>query len=375
MHAADIQLHSQPAYWECSHQGSWERSHLTWSEHYTIYNAASCSSFRGFGLDTLIWWEKVVNPGIKKLGIKRSKEINLEKREALNLLTLRQCYLTRKIQQGRADLLPDLKTIHLQIDQWYRKESEKIQHQSRVQEFQSNEKTTIYHHELHKRSMKRNATLQLQTDQGLLEGHTACAAYLEESVEALLLKPAVLDQHAQQVLLEEVVPVFTASDNEKFLTPPTEEKVEQVVKDSNLYAAPGTDGIPSLLYKECWNVLGTPLTEVMQDIGKGLELQKSMRTSLMVFGSKPKKPNSIIPGDKRKISLLNSDFKVATGLDAALLKESATHTLSPLQLVAGADRRIHHGPAEERSGQQGHSQITKSLQGKLFSCSGQQHTW
>ena len=108
--------------------------------------------------------------------------------------------------------------------------------------------------------MKRNAILKLQTDQGLLEGHTACAAYLEESVEALLLKPAVLDQHAQRVLLEEVVPVFTASDNEKFLTPPTEEKVEKAVKDSNLYAAPGTDGIPSLLYKECWNVLGTPLT-------------------------------------------------------------------------------------------------------------------
>ena len=68
-----------------------------------------------------------------------------------------------------------------------------------------------------------------------------------------------------------------------------------------------------------------------------------MKTSLMVFGSKPKKANSLLPEDKRKISLLNSDFKVATGLDAKLLKECATHTLSPLQLVAGEDRRIHHG--------------------------------
>ena len=40
MHAADIQLHSQPTYWEHSHQGIWERSQLAWSEHYTIYNAA-----------------------------------------------------------------------------------------------------------------------------------------------------------------------------------------------------------------------------------------------------------------------------------------------------------------------------------------------
>ena len=85
------------------------------------------------------------------------------------------------------------------------------------------------------------------------------------------------------------------------------------------------------------------VTEVMLAVHERQKLQQSMRTSLMVFGSKPKKPNSILPSDKRKISLLNSDFKVSTGLEADLLKESATHTLSPLQLVAGEDRRIHHG--------------------------------
>jgi hypothetical protein len=81
----------------------------------------------------------------------------------------------------------------------------------------------------------------------------------------------------------------------------------------------------------------------MLEINAGKNLQKSMRTSLMVFGSKPKKASSILPGDKRKISLLNTDFKVATGLEADLLKNAATHTLSQLQLVAGEDRRIHHG--------------------------------
>jgi hypothetical protein len=255
--------------------------------------------------------------------------------------------------------LADLKSIHLLIEQWYKKESEKVQYQSRVNEFQSNEKTTIYHHELHNRVIKRNAILRLQSEQGLLEGHTACATYLEKSVEELLLHPATLDKVSQQVLLDEVVPVFTAKDNEQFLTPPDAEKVRKVVNSSNLYAAPGTDGIPSLLYKECWNVLGTPLTEVMLAIGEGQNLQKSMRTSLMVFGSKPKKPSSILPSDKRKISLLNADFKVATGLESDLLKESATHTLSKLQLVAGEDRRIHHGinlarNAIHAAGKQGH---------------------
>lgn len=63
----------------------------------------------------------------------------------------------------------------------------------------------------------------------------------------------------------------------------------------------------------------------------------------MVFGSKPKKPSNIKPQDNRRISLLNSDFKVASGLEARRLKKTLTHTLSPLQLVAGDDRRIHHG--------------------------------
>ena len=41
--------------------------------------------------------------------------------------------------------------------------------------------------------------------------------------------------------------------------------------------------------------------------------------------------------------MLNSDFKTITGLEAKRFGKTATHTLSPVQLVAGSDRRIHHG--------------------------------
>ena len=84
-------------------------------------------------------------------------------------------------------------------------------------------------------------------------------------------------------------------------------------------------------------------TEVIQAIFQGNKPTVSQRTSLMVFGSKPKKLGSLKPGDKRRISLLNRDFKNATGIEAKRFNSKATHTLSPLQLVAGDDRRIHHG--------------------------------
>ena len=89
--------------------------------------------------------------------------------------------------------------------------------------------------------------------------------------------------------------------------------------------------------------MGPVLTQVVQAVFQGGQPTLSMRTSLMVFGSKPKKPNSIKPSDKRRISLLNSDFKVITGLEAKLFGDTVTHTISPVQLVAGSDRRIHHG--------------------------------
>ena len=65
------------------------------------------------GVGVLQWWELLVKPGILRLGLSRSKEINKEKRESLNLLVLRQMYLTKKIKQGLTNKLSELKTVHL----------------------------------------------------------------------------------------------------------------------------------------------------------------------------------------------------------------------------------------------------------------------
>ena len=153
----------------------------------------------------------------------------------------------------------------------------------------------------------------------------------------------ILDAVAQDVLLAEVDPVFTAADNALLLKTPSKKEVFETLSQANLHAAPGCDGLTSFLYKECWDTLGDSLTEVVQAVHRGEQPTRSQRTSLMVFGTKPKKPKSLKPSDKRKISLLNADFKIITGIDSKRLKKVATHTLSPCQLAAGDDRRIYHG--------------------------------
>ena len=94
--------------------------------------------------------------------------------------------------------------------------------------------------------------------------------------------------------------------------------------------------------------MGDALTAVAQAKFEGEELPSSMRTALMVFGTKPKKANSLKPGDKRRISLLNSDFKILEGLDARRFRKISNHCLSSVQYVGGKDRRIHHGISRAR---------------------------
>ena len=77
----------------------------------------------------------------------------------------------------------------MQIETWYRLESNKIKHQSQVAEHQVGENVRVYHHDLHRKKIKKTSIIKLETAEGLLEGHAKCAEYLEKVVEDLLLKP------------------------------------------------------------------------------------------------------------------------------------------------------------------------------------------
>ena len=152
--------------------------------------------------------------------------------------------------------MTELITVQSQIRTWYQEQSERIQHQTRVNEFQTSEKTRIYHHELHKRHMSKSSILKLLTESGIITGHDSCAEYLENMVEDLLSKPEVMDTEAQNILLAEVKAVVTESDNLMLSKSPEKGEVFQTLKEANLRAAPGTDRITSLVYKLCWKLPG-----------------------------------------------------------------------------------------------------------------------
>ena len=144
---------------------------------------------------------------------------------------------------------------------------------------------------MHQKHTRRTSILKLEIEQGILEGHGACSEYLQHKVAELLLHPAVLDKEAQTVLLAEVDHTFTDEDNKMLSAIPTKEEVKESVMSSNVHGAPGSDGITSLLYRECFNILGDSLT-VVQTVLKGEQPSRSQRTSLMMCAAKPGKVQS-----------------------------------------------------------------------------------
>ena len=90
---------------------------------------------RNFGMDTLVWWELVVKPGVKQLGMVRGKQIKKDRHSALNLLLVRQAYVNKKIKLGNQEWLGELKTIHRLIQNWYETECSKIKDQSRANHY------------------------------------------------------------------------------------------------------------------------------------------------------------------------------------------------------------------------------------------------
>ena len=160
--------------------------------------------------------------------MERNKELVKEQRGELNLLLIQQAYLVKKQKNSLADVssLATLHSVQRKIGEWYENRCKKVQVQSQRDEFQLSEQTRIYHHELHKKSIKRNAILKLDTeDEGILQGHDACSNYLQKKLQELLGEPACLDSVSQATLLSGVEEQITEEDNDMFEALPTKDEI------------------------------------------------------------------------------------------------------------------------------------------------------
>ena len=75
------------------------------------------------GANLLMWWQLIVERGVKHLAQVRGREIKKQRMGQLSLLKLRQAYLTNKISNDDKGILTELKVISLKFHEWYEEES------------------------------------------------------------------------------------------------------------------------------------------------------------------------------------------------------------------------------------------------------------
>ena len=78
------------------------------------------------------WLEIVVKPGVRRLAINRSKELNKQKRSILNCLLMKQVFFTKELQAGDMSRVIQLTDIKARITEWYEWESRKVVMQARL---------------------------------------------------------------------------------------------------------------------------------------------------------------------------------------------------------------------------------------------------
>ena len=287
------------------------------------------------------WWE-ALKSDIRREA-KQYEYVKRKKRKArLTFLMMAQQHLSGKVGQGELHLLAELKKIQMEICEWFDVNAKKVITHGRISDAQDSEKVRIYHHEKMHRSFDKSTIDKLQLDDKIINGHEECAKHLDNEVRKLLGRPAKLDKKAQQELLDGIGVVFTKEDNQMLEAPVTDEEIKKSLLSANQKAAPGSDGIPYAFYTKFWSLIGHHLCAVVKSVISSGSPTSSMATSFMVFSPKPGKSSSIRPKDKRKISMLQADFKVVTGVLAARLRKTDSHTLSPRQYAVG-DKKITHG--------------------------------
>ena len=128
---------------------------------------------------------------------------------------------------------------------------------------------------------------------------------------------------------------------------PSKAKIKKTLISCCPHAAPGTHGLKVYFYQKCWpDIIGDSLTEVICAVFQGSKPSACQRTSLMVFGKKPgNKAKSLLMSDCRKISFINVNFKLMTGIEAARIITVMNRMISPIQLVTGGNKRISQGVA------------------------------
>ena len=303
------------------------------------------------GLSPSFWWEHVVKSGIKEQAFIREKEINKCRRRQIAALQLRLSYHLRNLKK----CLPDqftisvlkLENVKAEMQSFYQKRAKIILLQNRAEIFDMSDATKLYHYESLDSYVLKSEIKKIEVNGHVYEGQTEVEYAINRSLEGSMSEIFTLDRDACENLFSFPVPQITESMDSALNSDISMMELKNALMQLNSKASPGIDGIPSTLYSKMVDLFAPHMLEVFNFILHGEKPTETMRTSTVQFLNKPKKAGSLKLSDKRKISVLCTDFKCLETVLANRLNAVMPQFISESQ-YASKPKKIHQGISAAR---------------------------
>ncbi|XP_050222727.1 uncharacterized protein LOC126672819 [Mercurialis annua] len=142
-------------------------------------------------------------------------------------------------------------------------------------------------------------------------------------------------------IVKTIIPnMVTEEENVELVKCPSNEDIKAIVFDMDGSSAPGPDGFSGAFYKNCWDIVGKDLCNLVIHFFKFGKLSSGLCSSIMVLI--PKIKEAIMIEQFRPIVLSNFCFKVITKIVANRLANIAERILSENQFGFVKNRSISH---------------------------------
>ncbi|KAL6878487.1 hypothetical protein ACP4OV_012657 [Aristida adscensionis] len=128
-------------------------------------------------------------------------------------------------------------------------------------------------------------------------------------------------------LLNAVQPQVSAAMNELLLREFTREEIHDALENIGDLKVPGPDGMPSIFYKNFWEVVGEKVTKEVLDFLNGGEMARGWNDTVISVIPKVKVPERVT--ELRPISLCNVTYKLISKVLANRLKKILDEIISP----------------------------------------------
>ncbi|KAJ8018214.1 hypothetical protein HOLleu_43920 [Holothuria leucospilota] len=269
------------------------------------------------------WWEEVKNR-VKKLAIKHSKRRANEKKEWLKHLQTR-C---------RASQLEDVYSV-------ISAEAEGAFIRSRANYLDLGERPSSFFFRLESRRGNKKVIRSIRGPNGdIYDRKDDICKVFHEYYSSLFSKDKNTDSIAQNDFIKNLNVSIHTHHKEELDLPFSIDEVFSALKTTSKNKAPGIDGLPYEFFHNFFDLIGTDLLEVYNDVFERGCLTSSQQVAVISLIAK--KGDILSTKNWRPISLLNADYKILSKVLQTRLAKVMPGIVNVFQTCAVPGRTIHN---------------------------------